>query len=438
MLLSQDLIQEAEVTTMLRRGQSEQELAARLERKFADRASFELAEDELEALRVQINSQAFLTAPSRLHADVTALNKAQALKDAEFQEWKARHRKHPSVLDKFVEFSQWAHGKRLAVFLDYDGKPCFYCDAFPNPKQSVGSRISSGLGTLAPIVKNPDEAFMSEQMRLAVRDVAKMYPTAIISGRGREKVESFVQLQELYYAGSHGLDIVGPKLLTRICLQEENGGMSFQPAAKFGPIMTEVFGQLSEGVANIPGATVEDNKFCVSVHFRNCDPADHPQVEKIVQDTLARHVGLKMSRGRKLLPAACWALQVFEVKPMVDWDKGKALQHLLEALELHKSADVMPLYIGDDRTDEDAFKVLKAVGTGCGILVSTKPKPTAAYYHLSDPAEVGTFLSKLVEWGQDEGNGWHKNVHCNGWTPIYSRARSDPQLSSQAAADDSP
>ena len=48
------------------------------------------------------------------------------------------------------------------------------------------------------------------QMRSVVRDVALMFPTAIISGRGREKVESFVQLDELFYAGSHGMDIRGP------------------------------------------------------------------------------------------------------------------------------------------------------------------------------------------------------------------------------------
>lgn len=49
-------------------------------------------------------------------------------------------------------------------------------------------------------------------MRCAVREVAQLFPTAIISGRGREKVESFVQLPQLLYAGSHGMDIAGPKV----------------------------------------------------------------------------------------------------------------------------------------------------------------------------------------------------------------------------------
>ena len=50
------------------------------------------------------------------------------------------------------------------------------------------------------------------QMRGLVRDLACQFPTAIISGRGREKVENFVQLKELYYAGSHGMDIAGPQV----------------------------------------------------------------------------------------------------------------------------------------------------------------------------------------------------------------------------------
>jgi len=78
----------------------------------------------------------------------------------------------------------------VVVFLDYDG-------------------------TLTPIVSNPDEAFLSAAMRSAVQQVAQTFPTAVISGRGRDKVEAFVQLEELYYAGSHGLDIKGPVVRLR-------------------------------------------------------------------------------------------------------------------------------------------------------------------------------------------------------------------------------
>jgi len=79
--------------------------------------------------------------------------------------------------------------------------------------------------------------------------------------------------------------------------------------------------------------------------------------------------------------------------PDIDWDKGKALLWLLENQGLER-AKVRPIYIGDDRTDEDAFRALEKAGVG--ILVSEEPRPTAARYSLKDPAEVERFLRELV------------------------------------------
>ena len=61
---------------------------------------------------------------------------------------------------------------------------------------------------------------------------------------------------------------------------------------------------------------------------------------------------------------------------------------------------MLPVYIGDDRTDEDAFKVLRRRGQGVGILVSKHPKETSASFSLQEPAEVMEFLQRLVEWKQ--------------------------------------
>ena len=54
-------------------------------------------------------------------------------------------------------------------------------------------------------------------------------------------------------------------------------------------------------VEHIPGAAVEHNKFCVSVHFRNCSPESYEHVVTAVKDTLNDHPNLKASRGRKVL-----------------------------------------------------------------------------------------------------------------------------------------
>lgn len=268
-----------------------------------------------------------------------------------------------------------AKNKRVTVFMDYDG-------------------------TLTPIVKDPDRAFMSDQMRGVVKAVARLFPTAIISGRGREKVEAFVKLKELFYAGSHGMDIVGPKL--EGC---EDEALSFQAAAKFAPIMDKIFDDLVERTNSIPGASVEHNKFCVSVHFRNCEPERLEEVIKAVEAVLAMDKELKATRGRKVL----------EVRPEVEWNKGHALNHLLDSLALEDTSDVMPIYIGDDRTDEDAFAVLNHRDNGVGILVSTKVKKTEAVYRVRDPTEVMTFLTSLVRWGQSSENAWHHAQGCSGW-----------------------
>ncbi|KAF2315498.1 hypothetical protein GH714_039951 [Hevea brasiliensis] len=214
-----------------------------------------------------------------------------------------------------------AKGRKIAVFLDYDG-------------------------TLAPIVDNPDLAFMSDEMRSAVREVAKYFPTAIISGRSREKVKEFVQLSNVYYAGSHGMDIMAPRRPVKSC------------DGKYHTIALDkkVRTALREKVMKIQGARIEDNRFCISVHFRQVREEDYGILEKTVKSVLEHYPEFHLS----------W---VMEIRPSIEWDKGHALEYLLDTLGLSNSSDVLPVYIGDDRTDEDAFKVIQGRGQGYPIIV---------------------------------------------------------------------
>ncbi|CAK8544135.1 unnamed protein product [Lathyrus sativus] len=91
-------------------------------------------------------------------------------------------------------------------------------------------------------------------------------------------------------------------------------------------------------------------------------------------------------------------MQVLEVRPVIDWDKGKAVTFLLESLGLNNDDNVLAIYIGDDQADEDAFKVLSEVNKGFRILVSSAPKESNADYSLCDPYEVMEFLKSLVAW----------------------------------------
>ncbi|XP_026407087.1 probable trehalose-phosphate phosphatase F isoform X1 [Papaver somniferum] len=296
--------------------------------------------------------------------------------EVEYSSW--LQLKYPSALASFERIALHAKDKRIALFLDYDG-------------------------TLSPIVDNPDRAFMSDAMRLAVKEVAKHFPTAIISGRSRDKVYDFVGLTELYYAGSHGMDIMGPVRspesvddhLNCIRSTDEQGKEVnlFQPASEFLPMIDEVFRSLVKKTEAIKGATVENNKFCVSVHYRNVDEKDWTTIAQRVIDLLKRFPRLRLTHGRKVL----------EVRPVIDWDKGKAVEFLLESLGLSNCNDVLPIYIGDDRTDEDAFKVLREGNRGFGILVSSKPKDSKAFYSLREPNEVMEFLNSLVRWKASSG-----------------------------------
>lgn len=277
--------------------------------------------------------------------------------------------KYPSALASFEQLTSYAKGKKLALFLDYDG-------------------------TLSPIVDNPDCAFMSNSMRAAVRDVAKLFPTAIISGRSRDKVFEFVGLKELYYAGSHGMDIMGPvgplsNDHPNSIRSTNNQGKEvnlFQPASEFLPMIDEVFSSLIESTKDINGSKVENNKFCVSVHYRNVEEKLWAVTAQRVNNILKNYPRLRLTHGRKVL----------EVRPVIDWDKGKAVEFLLDSLDLSKCEDVLPIYVGDDRTDEDAFKVLRERNRGYGILVSSAPKDSKALYSLRDSAEVMEFLKSLA------------------------------------------
>ena len=296
----------------------------------------------------------------------------------DYATWK---RSHPCAIELFAKVMEGAKEKKVCVFLDYDG-------------------------TLSPIVNDPDKAIMSEEMRRAVNRVSQAFPTSIISGRALEKVRGFVQLPHLFYAGSHGLDISGPGQPPREtpaqgeAKGEGNGGgqgetpesssstcLSYQPASNHIDLVRRVRKLLIEKTKSIEGVTVEDNKFCCSVHFRNCsDTASVSDIEAIVKGVVDSQ-GLQMKQGRK----------VFEVRPQITWNKGNAVSYLMNAFEL-SAEDAFPLYLGDDKTDEDAFHQLEEMGAGSSIVISSIAKRTLARYSLRDPSEVLVFLNKLADW----------------------------------------
>jgi alpha,alpha-trehalase len=254
----------------------------------------------------------------------------------------------PSALDHRDEILP-SGGQRFAVFLDYDG-------------------------TLTPIVAHPEDAVLSKQMRGIVGRLAQSCPVFVISGRDLSDVRERVGLAEIIYAGSHGFDILGPD-----GLRQENPAA--QPCL---PALDEAEAVLRADTADIAGAQIERKKYSIAVHFRNADESRVPELEAMVDATIQRHPDLRKRRGKKVL----------ELQPHIDWHKGRAVSWLLQTLGLDPS-EVLPIYIGDDLTDEDAFVALHE--RGVGIVVRDAPRPTAARYALEDPAEVGSFLDWLAQ-----------------------------------------
>ncbi|OKL41367.1 trehalose-phosphatase [Pontibacter flavimaris] len=251
----------------------------------------------------------------------------------------------PSALHNIKELLQ---GKTPAVFLDYDG-------------------------CLTHIVKDPDKAILSEGMRSTLQQLAEVCPVAVVSGRDRANVEKLVQLKNLYYAGSHGFDISGPNNM-----HTEPGG-----AAAAIPALDKAQAELNERLKEVEGALVERKRYAIAVHYRNVAEDQVSQVLEVANDVLSKYKELKPGPGKKVL----------ELKPNLDWHKGKAVYWLLEELHLNKPG-IIPLYIGDDLTDEDAFAALQ--GQGVSILVGEHDEQTAAGYRLESVEEVQVFLEALT------------------------------------------
>lgn len=255
----------------------------------------------------------------------------------------------PSALGEMEEFRRRLVGKKAAVFLDYDG-------------------------TLTPIVSRPELARISDGMRALVGELAERCAVAIVSGRAKETVEEFLGLENVIYAGSHGLDIAGPR----------DSGIRLDVGRKFRGSLEAVHRELSASLAHIPGVLVELTGYTVPVHYRLVNPVQIPLVDAIVEKELRGHPNLRRNRGK----------MVFEIRPDVAWNKGNAVLWIRERLGLNPENSVA-FYIGDDTTDEDAFAILD--DGDVGILVASRPRETAARFFLRDPSEVGRFLEGLID-----------------------------------------
>jgi len=294
------------------------------------------------------------------------------VKDLEEMDLEVEIKDLACALDSFDAVKDSIKGKEVAVFLDYDG-------------------------TLTPIVSRPEDALLSEKMRDILIRLAAQCTVAVISGRGLKDVRKRVDIDDLYYAGSHGFEIEGPDDLK----------MEYENAKDFLPVLDDAEENLIALVSDIQGAQVERKRFSIAVHYRNVEEDETATVEGIVNQTIQKYPELRKSYGKK----------VYELRPEIDWDKGKAIAWLMDTLDLELPG-VIPFYIGDDLTDEDAFRTLELKGTG--IVVGEGSRSTAARYSLENTNRVMDFLNELALL-LEEGSTW--SLVYKGYKPDQEKLR---------------
>lgn len=238
--------------------------------------------------------------------------------------------------------------RQLALFLDYDG-------------------------TLTPIASSPEKAILSTETRQILQLLAQKIKITIISGRDKEDVRNKVGLKELFYAGSHGFDIEGP----------EHTQIHHQAGEKYMADIRKIAEELEEKL-RFKGLFIEPKKYAVAIHYRHVAAEEVGELKQEVQKILEHYPDLKTGKGKKII----------EVRPAMEWDKGYAMNWIAAALEVAPD-NSLQLYIGDDLTDEDAFRALPY--EGIGILTGFHDAPTYADMKVKDTDEVRQLLKALNE-----------------------------------------
>jgi trehalose-phosphatase len=241
---------------------------------------------------------------------------------------------------------QWLYSKRIVLFLDFDG-------------------------TLAPIAPAPSLARLVPEMPNLLKHLSEDRQVAMvfISGRSVEDLKRILQLENAIYAGNHGLEISGPTL-----------NFVHSGATEAGPIVAQVCESLEKRFLPLCGVHIENKQLTASIHFRLASEGDFPRMRSLVEEAVGQLRGrLCITEGK------C----VFEIRPDVDWNKGKAARFILKQL---REVSASAIYLGDDRTDEDAFRLLRHSLT---VHVGLHLDGTAARYFVRSPEGVYGFLEYL-------------------------------------------
>jgi trehalose-phosphatase len=230
-------------------------------------------------------------------------------------------------------------------------------------------------GTLVPIASRPDLALLPESTHSLLKHL-KDHPKiilGIVSGRSLEEIKKLVNLAGVIYVGNHGLEM---DLLT--------GPYVFPEAKNFLPQLGKLKDILSHYLPDFPGSLLEDKGLILSIHYRNLPLDKIRALKELIEKTVVAH-------GEGLMIG--WGKKVWEIRPKIACNKGSAVLTILESLSKTEQ-NILSIYLGDDRTDEDAFLAL--ADKGMTIRVGS-PSDTIARFYLTKPKETLAFLRFLCQ-----------------------------------------
>jgi trehalose-phosphatase len=231
-------------------------------------------------------------------------------------------------------------------------------------------------GTLAPIAPHPSLASVPTETRRVVALLAArpQISVALVSGRAAHDARRLVAVANVWTIGNHGAEVMDP-----------SGEIAVDPAIQpYGSSMARVAHALEQLLAPLRGVHLENKGWSLSVHYRAADEAVVPRLSAVVEGEVAR-AGLRMTLGKKVL----------EVRPPVRIDKGTAVLALARELGA-LSDDAALLFVGDDVTDEDAFRRLRSrVPRAVTVRVGTGVA-TAAEFTVGSTDDVHALLVRLV------------------------------------------
>jgi trehalose-phosphatase len=243
-------------------------------------------------------------------------------------------------------------------------------------QQRVRSASSIGLfldfdGTVSPIAETPLLAEIDPEIREIIGHMAAREDVhvSIVSGRSIDDVRTRAGVAGVIYAGNHGLEIESDT----VCFREPQ-------AESLRLELRALILQLELALSGTDGTLIEQKGLSASVHYRQVNEALREWVRHTVQQTVERSRSFSCRDGK----------MVVEVRPAIDWHKGHAVQWILDRV---LPPGALPIYIGDDATDEDAFFLL---ADGITIRVGEAAESYAAY-SAPDLDAVRNFLSKLGE-----------------------------------------